>query len=275
MPFAARAENASAACFPNRARSASSSRDSASTLRPSLSSRRRFMRRCGSSTASSKSSPRTSTPVSRRRNTASAPAKSSASGCACACAKARAKSGAGTKLRRSALGSDRIIAAALSSKKPGASQVSRAGSSALSRCSGTATVMPSSTAPGSKRYCTSSLASPSAITGGNLAASLSSPTSRSSRLHSSARCVFFWALRYQASSERASTMSEGIRWPYQSAIQSSSTTSPTRRCLASSSRACSSVATLRARNGLRRLTSPIARPSRRKIARASAGYRRP
>jgi hypothetical protein len=54
-------------------------------------------------------------------------------------------------LRRSAFGSERIIAVALSSTKPGASHDSRAASSALSRCSGTTTVMPSSGAPGSKR----------------------------------------------------------------------------------------------------------------------------
>ena len=78
-----------------------------------------------------------------------------------ASANARAKSGAGTKLRRKAFGSDLISAVALSATKPGASHDSRAASSALSRCSGTTTVMPSSGAPGSKRYRTASRASPS------------------------------------------------------------------------------------------------------------------
>src|SRR3546814_5348186 len=56
-------------------------------------------------------------------------ASASASALPCASAKARAKSGAGTKLRRSALGRVRIIAAALSATKPGASHDSREGSS--------------------------------------------------------------------------------------------------------------------------------------------------
>jgi ATP-dependent helicase HrpA len=66
-------------------------------------------------------------------------------------ADARATSGAVTQLRRGAFASARNSAAALSATKPGASHDSRAASSALSRCSGTTTVMPSSTAPGSKR----------------------------------------------------------------------------------------------------------------------------
>ena len=97
-------------------------------------------------------SPATATPVSLRRKRASSPSMRIARPAArCASANARAKSGAGTKLRRSVFGSDLISAAALSATKPGASHDSRAGSSALSRCSGTTTVMPSSGAPGSKR----------------------------------------------------------------------------------------------------------------------------
>ena len=105
----------------------------------------------GSIAPASKSVADTPAPVALCRKRASVPSIESAAGCGQASAKARAKSGAGTKLRRSALGSERINAVALSATKPGASHDSCAGSSALSRCSGTATVMPSSTAPGSKR----------------------------------------------------------------------------------------------------------------------------
>src|SRR5690554_7754003 len=69
---------------------------------------------------------------------------------------------------------------------------------------------------------------------GKRAASVPSPTSRSSRVHSSAcRCAAS-AFAYQASSVRASTMCDGIRSAYHCRIQSSSTTRPARRCLARS-----------------------------------------
>ena len=64
---------------------------------------------------------------------------------------AAANVGAGTKLRRTALGSDRISSVTSSSRSPGTDQSKASGSIRATAASGTWTVTPSDSAPGSKR----------------------------------------------------------------------------------------------------------------------------
>ncbi len=62
----------------------------------------------------------------------------------------RATSGAGTRSRRSALGSDLIISVTSSVRSPGTCQENSAGLTWLSLLSGISTVTPSAWLPGSK-----------------------------------------------------------------------------------------------------------------------------
>ena len=62
-----------------------------------------------------------------------------------------ATSGAGPSVRRTALGSERISASTFSATRPGTSHASRSSVTWASPSRGTVSVMPSRSAPGSKR----------------------------------------------------------------------------------------------------------------------------
>ena len=92
----------------------------------------------------------TRTPRSRPSSAATASAKRPLRGFSAACTSA-ATSGTGTSRRRASLGSERISAITSSSRNAGTSQSKPASRSCGSTFSGTCTVTPSCSAPGSKR----------------------------------------------------------------------------------------------------------------------------
>ena len=145
MPGAASA-TARRARPPSWRRSAPSSRPLA-TSAPSPSSTRNRTRRWSATLARSKSRGVTGSPdmVARRRARTSSSGPSAGEMPASA---SRARSGAGTRWRRSALGSERTRAVTRSSRWPGTCQSNPSDRTWLSTASGTCTVTPSSGAPG-------------------------------------------------------------------------------------------------------------------------------
>ncbi len=115
---------------------------------PSAPTMRKVGRRCAGTFVQSQATRGTAIPLRPRRNRSSASSSGSSPGTDAA-RNSRATFGAGTKLTRSCLGSDRISATTSSSRSPGTCQEKASGSTRLRAVTGTSTVSPSSAAPGS------------------------------------------------------------------------------------------------------------------------------
>ena len=146
IPAAARDSTARSRGLSSRCSSATSL-PSARTRSPSVT--RTVIRRCRGSLVRSQASRGTFTPRSDRSSRATA-SRRSPDGCPRRATTSRATSGAGTRSRRSALGSDRIISVTSSARSPGTCQENSAAFTWLSLLSGMSTVTPSVSLPGSK-----------------------------------------------------------------------------------------------------------------------------
>ncbi|CPU64916.1 Uncharacterised protein [Mycobacteroides abscessus] len=153
-------------CAARRRWSARRSFDSSSTTeppRPRVSSTRNVMRRCAGRRASC-SGPHASSGMTTSRSARTARVNATWNGSAMSPARAmssqagvcsrsqattsRATSGAGTSWTRTGLGSERIVAVASSSSRPGTIQSNPSGTTRLSTEIGTCTVTPSASVPG-------------------------------------------------------------------------------------------------------------------------------
>ena len=117
--------------------------------RPDSSTTRNVGRRCSGTLAQSHAARGTTTPVVERSHRSSA-SSSGSSPAGTAARNSRALLGAGTKLTRRFLGSDRISAVTSSSRRPGTFQLNWSASTRFRVATGTSIVRPSSAAPGSK-----------------------------------------------------------------------------------------------------------------------------
>ncbi|KZX19702.1 hypothetical protein ACH61_03202 [Rathayibacter tanaceti] len=156
-------------------------------------------------------------PASRRIAPARVAANDSVGGFGTSCGSAavsfRAQSFAGTTFRRRCLGSALIIAVTSSARSPGTSQSKPSGVTRGSSASGTCTVTPSSSVPGSNRYERRKRWSAWRHWVGNAVSSISSASSGRS-----VSCVIVsrsgsscWAVRHQESKERTEVISRGRR----------------------------------------------------------------